>query len=551
LQSLLRSKEIPMKRLFKNLFGVEKSNTRARKKSLRLGLETLEDRQLLSVYVGHDIDADNLRFLNVTCVSSVSNTDAPPADTVTVDHTTVNGRGKVSINGDLYDDSTDDYIVINGGAGGTVTNILANVKPVTVLGHSNKDIDNLGDGSLQNIKAEVWLENPPSASTVNIYDNRDSMARTPTLSSVTRYGQSFGKVTGLSDAAIWWKSADTQAVNLWLGSGASRVNVLGTGASTTILNSAAATIYVGDGSVAGIWGSLTLANPYSGFNYSSLDTVVIMDGGDTASHTVTLSTFARRDGATLGAVTGLGAAQIAWVNGETREVTLSLGSGDATVNVLGTGVPTTLYNNGDATINVGNNGHVYGIQGALLLENYSSHDTVNINDQNDTAPPHTVTLSTLSAGGIAYEGTVTGLGASQITWACWGHTSAVNLYLGAGDATVNVWGTGCTTNIFNYGDATINIGNGTLAAIQGALHLATVPTYHRVPIGLGYFEEPEFHYETINIHDENDFVYRNVGHTMNGSQETLTGLPCAPITFDTLDTAAVFLYHPYGSDQIF
>src|SRR5690242_5170074 len=59
-----------MKRLFKNLFGGPKSNTQARKGSVRLGVEALEDRQLLSVTAVFSGDPYNGGLLKITSNSA-------------------------------------------------------------------------------------------------------------------------------------------------------------------------------------------------------------------------------------------------------------------------------------------------------------------------------------------------------------------------------------------------------------------------------------------------------------------------------------------------
>jgi hypothetical protein len=456
-------------------------------------------------------------------------------NTVTVDHFNLFGRGFADINGQFFADSSYSSIRINGGAGGTVTNIHANVKPVTVFGAAHNDVDNLGDATnhLQGIQATVLLENEPSFSTVNINDQGDTAARTVFVSTVARAREtSLGQVTGLGAAAIRWDYADTSAVNLRLGTGASTVDVLGTGVTTNVFNSASATINVGsNGSVAGIQGALNLENE------PSFDTVNIHDQNDAATRTVFVSTIARAGDSSLGAVSGLGAAQITWDYADTSAVNLNLGRGASTVDVLGTGVTTNIFNSAAATINVGSGGSVAGIQGALHLENEPSFDTVNINDQADTTA-RTVTLSTILRVRDSSLGQVTGLGAAAITWD-YADTSAVNLNLGSGASTVNVLGTGVTTNIFNTAFATINVGSGgSVAGIQGALHLENEPSF-----------------DAVNINDQADAVTRTVtlstvARAGDSSLGQVTGLGAAAITWDYADTTAVNLNLGSGASTV-
>jgi hypothetical protein len=430
---------------------------RRRSTSVRLGIEALEAREVPTVSVG--------------VINGVLTAQADSGfNTVTVDHTVVGGKGFAVIDGRDFADTKYTSIRINGGAGGTLTDIRANVKPVTVFGDSAHDTVNLGDASnkVQGIKATVLAEDAQgSGATVNINDEGDTATRTVTINTVPRAGDPLGQVTGLGAAVIQWDYHGTQAVALNLGIGASHVNVLGTGVSTNIFNSAPAAINVGNnGSTAGIRGAVNLLNDFS------TDLVNINDKGDATPRAVSLSTIPQAGDASLGAVNGLGA-QITWDNSHTSAVNLNLGAGSSIVDVLATGVTTNVFNNGNATIFVGNNGSTAGIQGNLNLENNIGHDAVNINSQNDFAGPRTVTLSTITQGGASF-GTIKGLpGPGQITYD-YKHTSAANLNLGREATEVDVQGTGVPTSIFNNGNSDIFVGTGSITGIQGNLNLDSV-----------------------------------------------------------------------------
>jgi hypothetical protein len=103
---------------------------------------------------------------------------------------------------------------------------------------------------------------------------------------------------------------------------------------------------------------------------------------------VTLNTITRPGDSSLGSIDGLpGGAEITYDYADTISITLKLGTGASTVDVLGTGVNTTIFNSANATINVGSNGFndgsLAGIQGALLLENEFNFDTTVIDDSAD------------------------------------------------------------------------------------------------------------------------------------------------------------------------
>jgi hypothetical protein len=423
-------------------------------------LEELENRLVPAVSVG--IQAG---VLIAQCDSALT------GNTVTVDHVVVAGKGFAEINGHFFADTSYNAINIIGGAGGTVTDVHADVKPLTVLGDSAKDVVNVGDATnkLQGIQGSVLVEDEKGfSSLLNINDQGDAALHTQvTLSTVPRAGDtSLGQLTGLGAAAIQWDYHDTAAVNLRLGTGASTVDVLGTGTTTNIFNSAAAIINVSNGSVAGVQGSLNLENE------TGKDAIIVNDQNDSgAPQTVTLSTIARPGDSSLGAISGLpGQGKITYDYADTSAVNLNLGREASTVDVLGTGTTTNVINFGNATINVGSAGSVAGIRGTLNLENVAgAFDTVNINSQNDTAS-QTVTLSTIQQG-LTSRGAVNGLPSAQITWDN-ARTRAVNLNLGSGSGTVDVLATGTTTNVVNHGNASINVGNnGSTAGIHRELNL--------------------------------------------------------------------------------
>jgi hypothetical protein len=242
------------------------------------------------------------------------------SNTVTVDHVVQAGKGFAEINGHFFADTRYSSIRINGGAGGTVTNIHGTAKPLTVFGASAKDVVNLGNtaNELQGILGSVLLEDEKGfKATVNMNDQGDTTNPAATLSTVTRPGDtSLGQLTGLG-AVIRWDYADTSAVNLHLGTGTSTVNVNGTGPLTTNITTAAQTAVfnVGNGNVAAnIQGQLNLEALVSGA------AVHILDNNDNQGQTATLSTVSRLNQSSLGQLSGLGSGVITWDSLSTGEV---------------------------------------------------------------------------------------------------------------------------------------------------------------------------------------------------------------------------------------
>jgi hypothetical protein len=430
---------------------------------------------------------------------------------------------------------------LNLNLGSTVVDVEATVVTTNIFSDANATINVGNAGSVAGIQGALNLANKVGThDTVNINDQNDAATKqTVVLTTlVGAGGSSLGAVNGLGAAQITWAAAGNPIVNLNLGHGASTVDVFGTVVTTNVVNSAAATINVGNngssaGSVAGIQGPLNLEN-----TAGALDTVNINDQNDNVDQTVGLSTIvAGAD--SEGALVGLGAAaQITWDYSGTSAVNLNLGVGAGAVDVFGTGVTTNIFNSTAAAINVGSDGTFDGsvalIQGTLNLANTAGAlDTVNIDDRSDSGP-QAVSVGTITGLGSA-QGTVVGMtGAAPINWD-FASTSAVNLRLGTGASHVSVLSTGVTTNIFNKANATIDVGLGdTVAGIRGALNL-----------------ENENALDTININSQVDTDTVAVPLTVTLSTITrpgdtslgaVDGLPGgARITYDYFDTSVINL----------
>jgi hypothetical protein len=194
------------------------------------------------------------------------------------------------------------------------------------------------------------------------------------------------------------------AVNIFSGGGNDKILVWATTASSpvSITSSGNATVNIGNLNrlVQDIQGQVTIQNP------PSYTTVNVIDSGDPYSRTVTLDSIALSDSthidnkAVYGQITFSGSAPIQYKFADTSSVTVQTGLGGATVNVLSTGVATTLIGNGyySDVVNVGNsyNG-VQSIQGTLTVRNPPSYTTLNISNCADSAN-HAVYESVDSSG---------------------------------------------------------------------------------------------------------------------------------------------------------
>jgi hypothetical protein len=107
-------------------------------------------------------------------------------------------------------------------------------------------------------------------------------------------------------------------------------------------------------------------------------------------------------------------------------VNLTTGLVSDTVNVLATGVSTSLSTSGGRdTVNVGNAGSLQAILGTLTIQNPPNFTTLNINDSADTTA-RTATLSTFSLDGTSW-GSITGLAPAAINFNFADISSPVNI----------------------------------------------------------------------------------------------------------------------------
>jgi hypothetical protein len=305
--------------------------------------------------------------------------------------------------------------------GNTVNVLTAEGFTTNLVGSGPTSVNVGSNGSLQGIDSILNLENPPSFDTITVNDQNDNTARTVTLENTTSPvpgdTDSWGAIVGLAPAAINYEYPDTGKIVVNTGNAADAVNVLATGATTTVNGSFRETVNVGNaGSVQNIVGNLTIRN--GGFS-----TVNINDSADTIGRTVSVNTVSGNNLTGPGAFEAISGLAPATIDPEYEDInTLSiLGGRNDTFNVLGTGVTTNIVGGDNDTINVGNNGSVSGIFGGLNLENPTFFNTITVNDSNDTST-RTATISILgtnpsdSQGNSDPWGTLTGLAPSPINF---------------------------------------------------------------------------------------------------------------------------------------
>ena len=283
--------------------------------------------------------------------------------------------------------------------------------------------------------------------------------------------------------------------------------------------------------VQGILGVLTIQNPPSTTRSTSTTRPTRRRGPSS------LNTFTS-GGANWGSITGLAPAAIDYKYIDTSGVNITTGlANGTTINVLATGVPTSLSSNlGGDTVNVGNAGSVQGILGALTIQNPPSFDTINIDDSEDGVARN-VTLSTFVSGGANF-GSITGLAPAAINYK-YADTGGVNITTGFADDTVNVRATGVVTNLSTLGgNDTVNVGNA--GSAQGILGALTIQN----PGG----------FTSVHVNDSTDTVARTATlSTFNSGGfdwGSIIGLAPASIVYKYADTSNVNVTTGSGNDTV-
>jgi hypothetical protein len=266
--------------------------------------------------------------------------------------------------------------------------------------------------SVQGIQGPVTVVDPGGSALLVIDDRGDEPSRNVTLDAMTPPGDTlFGRIRGLAPAPITYRYADTDSLVLFAGRGPT-VGVLNTGVPTFLTASGGVTtVNVGDANrVQGIVGSLNIGVIFgaaSGSNYQ----INVNDAADTTARKVTLDSASGLLGALFGRITGLAPAVISYPYSSGTMLTVSSGTGGATVNVQGTGVPTTLLGNSpDTTFFIGTtaNPRLGDIRGDVTVRNARGLATLWVLGYGDAAS-RAITLDSFTPTGDTAYGRVRGL----------------------------------------------------------------------------------------------------------------------------------------------
>jgi hypothetical protein len=431
------------------------------------------------------------------------------------------------------------FVNINGGANGNTFNVQSSAAgtATAIIGGSAGDTVNVGNSTdgVQDIAGTLNIENPAAPSTVNVDDSADTSAPTFTLSTLgvnpddSEYSlgntDTWGQISGLPGGGlINYEYADTRSLTLQTGGGAT-VNVLATGPRviTNLVGRRTppgfadkdTTVNVGNGSLAGIAGTLNIENP------TWFSDITVHDSSDTLANLL-LNTIgpngadSQGDTDPWGQISGLpSGAVIDYEYPDTRSLTLKTGP-LATVNVHAVGVTTNLIGTYGTTVKVGNGGRLAGIAGTLNIENVSGYSDVTVDDSTDPFGP-TFTLSTLgvnpadteySQGNTDTWGQISSLASGANINYEYSNTLRLTLQTGAG-ATVDVLATGVATYVVGNGPTTVNVGDqNNVQGISSSLYVQNA-----VP-GQG----------TVDINDSQDPTTVPSRVTLDQYQDPATGL---------------------------
>jgi hypothetical protein len=314
---------------------------------------------------------------------------------------------------------------LNSGSGADTVNVLADSDTTNINGQDGNDTINI-----QTTGATTNVNTGAGVNTVNVG------SLMPTVGGIADGIQGTVNVTG--------NGTDTMNVD----------DTGSTGAKTGTLTST----------------SLTgLAMGAGGINYSGLATLNISlgSGGNTFTISSTKNTTVTtlNSGSGADTVNVLSDAGVTNINGQGGNDTINIRTTGAITNV-NTGAGVNVVNVGSLAPTTG--GIVDGIQGTVNVTG-SGMDTINVDDTGSTVAK-TGTLTSTSLTGLA-------MGVGGITYS---GLAKLNINLGSGSDTFNVWSTNATTStdvLTGAGVNTVNVGSltpavgGVVDGIQGALYV--------------------------------------------------------------------------------
>lgn len=375
---------------------------------------------------------------------------------------------------------------------GTAANIV-NVEstfagqPVVLNSTGGADIVNVGTATagVQNIRADLQINNTPSFTTININNGPDTGDRNWLVNDVTT---TYGSIYGLAPAGIVWKNSDMDVINLTTGSGVDTGSIARLSETLNINNAASNPgglydqITVGNFSAGGLssitqgrQGGLTIDNN------PSYTRVILDDTGNGTVRNATLQVVT-----SYNQITGLAPATIRFDDTDTREATIVSGSGADTINVLsygaiGNGLTLNSWSGGDI-VNLGNaTTGLQSITTPIIARNTPSFSTLNlINNADTVARTITVDYNT----GTDLE-SMSGISPAPIYWDPGDISSTLGVVVTTGSArdTINVLANERLLSLATAGAAgeVVNVGPD-LDRINADLYTRNAPNFTAVTV---------------------------------------------------------------------
>jgi hypothetical protein len=532
--------------------GASKIAGTSRPAGARLGIEGLEDRNLLSTL---SLGLYTAGALVYTPDTSVTNTLSISDNPATHRYTIVDTNENITLFYGPFINPTGGFTHTVSFGDGNITSIAVNTgnqnftvnieqslsgAPVTVNLGNGTDAVNVSPAAhnLDNIQGAINVHPGTGTDSLNVYDQSNTFGQTFSLgaSSLSRLGSAAITYSGINFVTINGGNGnntynvsgteDAFATTLNTGNGHDTVNVSGTGFfGTFTINEGTGGDDVNLGATIHNLDSLHSTIHVNG-NQMGVDNLTVNDQASSASQTFTLNIYS---------ITRTGAGMIQY-NNLLDSVTVATGTGGATVDVLGTSTPTSIVGHSTVTVNIGNAGSVQQIVGLVTITNPPSLTTVNVDDSADGAG-HAVTLDTVTIGGADY-GRIMGLAPAVIQYKDL-DTSTVTVQTGTGGGgTVNVLATNVPVNLIGHGTNTVNVGNaGSVQAINGPLTISNSSSL-----------------ATVNVDDSADGTARTVSLdtvAIGGSNYgRITGLGSAPIQYKYAGTNTVTVQTGTGGDMV-
>lgn len=359
-------------------------------------------------------------------------------------------------------------------------------QPVVLNSTGGLETINIGTAAsgVQNIRADVQVNNSPLYSTININNGADTGNRNWLINDVNT---SYGSIGGLAPALITWNNSDIDAINLTTGSGVDTGTIARLSETLNINNAAS--------NPGGVYDQITLGHSTAN-GMQSLFTG--RQGGITIDNNPSYTRLIFDDTGNFGVrnalldlvagynhLTGLAPATIRFDDIDIQEVTLKSGGAADTVTVARYSAVGGLVLNsagGADTVNLGNSTDgVLSIFAPVTVRNTPAFSTLNLNNNFDT----TARFVTIDYNEGLDLQSISGLGPATHFWdpGDISTSGGVNITTGSGRDTVSVLANERTLNLATAGSAGEEVIIGPdLERIDAEVYVRNAPNFTAVTI---------------------------------------------------------------------